>query len=469
MKSAQSGYGPISNTDTTQGIIGATASILMHFDSSVTADAVGTYTWTGQGPPTISNTSPKFGAGCVSFAAATGQRITTPYAAAIDIGLLTTWTVEAWVWLVGNQSSIGSNRLTIFGKGTGSNGWEMGITSTGLNITYPGVAAYTTTVSISSGAWHHIAFCRNGTSTAYLAVDGVVQTVTLGSALGNTSQAMQIGSNSLQGNNDISFFIDELRVVIGAALYTANYVVPTAAYSSAFANSFGSLADLYYYTTALLMHGDGVNSGTVFTESAKGLTISRTGTGIITSTSQAKFGATSMSFPGGTSTDVLSTPSSANFALGTSDFTIDFWVYANSQTAANPVMIGNYNTTPFTTNAWGIYWGNGVTNAISFWAQNINGGAAVMTTAAQSTGAWHHVALVRRGSNFTIYVDGVSAATASSATSIDAATASSLFLGRGNNTTTTAFLGFLDEVRVSRMARWTADFTPPASAYASLL
>jgi hypothetical protein len=89
--------------------------------------------------------------------------------------------------------------------------------------------AYTGGGNVTDGDWHHVAFCRSG-SSGYLFVDGtqVGSTLSLGStSLGNTSLKLNIGSQesgySFNGN------ISNVRIVKGTALYTSNFTAPTSA------------------------------------------------------------------------------------------------------------------------------------------------------------------------------------------------------------------------------------------------
>jgi hypothetical protein len=74
--------------------------------------------------------------------------------------------------------------------------------------------------------------------------------------------------------------------------------------------------------TKLMMHCDGANSATVFTDSSLAPHII-TSTNTITSTTTPKFGTASAYFDG--TGDYMSIPYSTDFDFGTDDITIDFW------------------------------------------------------------------------------------------------------------------------------------------------
>ncbi|GMX60063.1 MAG: hypothetical protein MNSN_10890 [Minisyncoccus archaeiphilus] len=75
--------------------------------------------------------------------------------------------------------------------------------------------------------------------------------------------------------------------------------------------------------TVLLMHMDGTDNGTVFSDQT-GKTVTRYGN-TKTVIGTKKFGSASTYFDG--SGDYIDIPSSSDFEFGSNDFTIDFWIY----------------------------------------------------------------------------------------------------------------------------------------------
>ena len=85
--------------------------------------------------------------------------------------------------------------------------------------------------------------------------------------------------------------------------------------------------------TKLLIHSNTTDGSTTFVDSSVGgstHTITANGD-VHHETDQAKFGASSIQFDG--TGDFFSIPSSSDFAFGTENFTIDFWVYENAGVA----------------------------------------------------------------------------------------------------------------------------------------
>ena len=94
-----------------------------------------------------------------------------------------------------------------------------------------------------------------------------------------------------------------------------------------------------------------------------------------------------------------------------------------------------------------------------FWATtNI-----AVATWAPNTGQWYHIAVVRSGTTVTLYIDGTEAASGTKSGSIGS---SSEDMRIGSLRGTQYFYnGYLDEIRISKIARWTGNFLPPESSY----
>lgn len=208
------------------------------------------------------------------------------------------------------------------------------------------------------------------------------------------------------------------------------------------------MADPNFANVVLLLHCDGSNGSTTFTD-VIGHTVTPVGTAQI-ATAQSKFGASSAHCIGNDGFfNYLSLASSADWAFGTGDFTVEFWVKlsAISQTADivqfGPTWIINISS---------------ATLALRFHdgtAFRISGGTV------QVNGSFQHVALVRSGGNVSLYLDGASVGASFNApTNITAAglTLGNLFSGLNDL--------FLDEIRITKgVARYTANFSPPTEAF----
>jgi hypothetical protein len=209
-------------------------------------------------------------------------------------------------------------------------------------------------------------------------------------------------------------------------------------------------------TVQLLLHFDGADAATTFTDSS---TLAHTMTAVGNAqldTAKAKFGRASLLLDG--TGDYVTTPDSAVWGPGTGAFTFDFWAWPNALSGTHTFFThytdaNNYYR--FTTSSAG---------ALTFAVVVASVTTVTMTSAAGAivTGAWHHLAVVRTGNVWTIYVNGVSVATTTDADSMPNFTQT--FRIGADGAAANGFNGWIDEFRFSNAARWTAAFTPPTAA-----
>ena len=174
-------------------------------------------------------------------------------------------------------------------------------------------------------------------------------------------------------------------------------------------------------------------------------------------TASGKFG-TAVSFTTSTSALVYN-----SLALGTSDFTIEFWVRI-SQTPTGTVIIC-HNATTWGNGGKGFYVQCGSNMSVRLWAYTSIPGAydfAGSSVGVASLNTWHHFAWVRRGTTMWAFWDGVQALKITAAVAAyDDASNTTLSFGT-NPSIGPSFIGLIDDVRVTKAARYTATFTPPS-------
>jgi len=173
------------------------------------------------------------------------------------------------------------------------------------------------------------------------------------------------------------------------------------------------------------------------------------------SNAQSKFSGGSIYFDG---SDSLSMPDSADWNIGSADFTMDAWAYFDGFA----VTLHNQSTVNATSNSAFIIWVGSAPNTAGIYLSDITGWDYYnVNSTSLSTGQWYHLAAVRHGDSLRMYVDGVS----TSATSLPSAWTvgdSSRVLQIGEQDGNNYMNGYLDEVRfVKGTALWTSNFTPP--------
>jgi hypothetical protein len=250
-----------------------------------------------------------------------------------------------------------------------------------------------------------------------------------------------------------------------SALTLADNLVASATGSATVTNATlnveAAVVDPNYANVSLLLHGNGIDGSTTFIDnSPNAFSVSGFGNVQIDTTIK-KFGTGSIQFDG--NGDNLSLPSDVDFAFGTGDFTIEFFVRFNFVNKDQCIF-------DFRTNNTG-------SSLSPFLAINTSGqiyyalnGTAVITTSSVAANVFNHIALVRSGGNTIIYING-------SQSGITYVNSSSLIqdgvfigLNRNNLGNPSFFLnldGYIDEFRITKgIARYTgASLTVPTAEF----
>lgn len=209
--------------------------------------------------------------------------------------------------------------------------------------------------------------------------------------------------------------------------------------------------------TNLLCHCDGTQASTTFTDnSLNALAITAVGSAQV-ETSVKKFGTGSVKLNG--STDWLSVANSNVFNFGTGDFTIEFFVnFNNIDNAVYGFCYSNGSETD-----WIEFYANGTTSGATLEARIQGSGTLAWAHGGFNSGQWYHIALVRQSGNVSCYKDGVAIGITQSQTN-SVSLANALLIGRAFNAAA-PMNGYMDEVRISNIAVYTAGFTPPNAAF----
>lgn len=211
--------------------------------------------------------------------------------------------------------------------------------------------------------------------------------------------------------------------------------------------SYPANQDPYVNNVSLMLDGESLTD-----KSQNAVTVTVEGS-VIVDSSFKKVGNSSLKF-GGALADCLTVPSSSLFAFP-GDFTIEFWTYANQ---------------------WGqrsgatVYFCNGVLNQFQLAVYPatqielyLNGSSFInVPLSASIVGRWMHIALVRSGSTIRIYENGTSVGSGTSSYSVPA---SICYIGKQLPRSPTNYGhnldGYIDDLKVTKGAKYTANFTPP--------
>ena len=228
--------------------------------------------------------------------------------------------------------------------------------------------------------------------------------------------------------------------------------------------------DAHFSKVKLLLPLNGSNSATSTSDSSdEGNSITFNGNAQI-STAQSKFGGSSLLLDG--AGDYLQVANQDYFDFGSNDFTIECWFYfdsSSSETFNTLLDMGNgggAGSGPF----WTAVKKDGGTYYIGAALDSTAGGDwdvlenFAMATLSAST--WHHFAVSREGSNFKVFLNGTSVATATSSSAMRDENSALQIGARGQNTASHYFKGYIDDVRITNgLARYTSNFTAPTSAH----
>jgi hypothetical protein len=364
------------------------------------------------------------------------------------------YTVEFWV----NFSSTSSSDMDLISNyvSSVSTDWIIMHPANATFQYYPSSAAtYINGPTPVINRWYHVAAVRSGT-TCTLYVDGVSYgSLTFSGTLGDATKSLYVGSRGGGTANFFNGYMSDVRIVNGKALYTGNFQPPVMALSS--------INDASTSTVLML---SGTNGGVVDQHSSSNFETSN----MQLSTSIKKFGTSSMYFNGTSSYMVK--PMAPLYQFGSGDWTVEFWIYyATAPSAQTWLMGAGPNGSGGVTRGWGIRLHDGTSGGLTFQYQSSNwtNNFGSLPSAAQ----WHHVAFSRSGTSIRCFVDGTQLGTTwtiSTTTFTDAATTDYFGIGGYDNSNNGLpgrywFSGYLDELRITRYARYTSNFTAPTSAF----
>jgi hypothetical protein len=357
------------------------------------------------------------------------------------------FTVELWAYATSLPAQVG---LVGINNTTSSGGANFGLyLESNGKITFfvaGNVSTYSSANTVVTvGSWNHIAFARSGsTNTVY--VNGVSVLTNTATPSWSGTPVMTVG-RLFGDNTGVCFYgyLSDIRIT-KYALYTSNFLPP--------------LQPLTNYSTtspsSLLLNF--TNGGIVDYHSSN--VLEALGNAQL-STSVKKYGNSSLSFSGSSQYAIVSSAvANPNFAFGTGDFTIEFWVYLNSVTGGAILLDGR----PATTNGFypTIYIPSGATTTIAFLTNSADRINSASSTIATST--WYHVALSRASSSTKLFVNGTQVGSTYADTNAYLGGINRPVVAASGYDLTGNMNGYIDDLRITKgFARYTSNFTAPTS------
>jgi hypothetical protein len=367
------------------------------------------------------------------------------------------FTVEYWVYYNSLQAAYqhiaGPSTLSAAGFAFGIYGDVVGANGSGRLYLTTSAVSYFTDRTIGTGQWYHVAFVRtSGTLVAY--ANGVGSTG-IAAAVNCTDTGISIGALPTLGSYYSNAYVSSLRVTNGVAVYTANFVVPTQplrGQQSAGAN----IAAITGTQTSLLLQTPN-NAAFITDSSANNITLTNNGTTPAAALTPFNFAPKGSVLFNGTNqslTTTVATSSALDLATGAGNWTVECWVYATSLASSGSIFWKTAGANPsyaLWLNATVPQWivGDGA------------GGGGVQNLPAITTNTWYHFALVRNGSTFTAYTNGVGNSPFTTPFTMGNGGASTtLYVGAASDGR--FFPGYISNLRVTKgVAVYTGNFTPP--------
>lgn len=209
----------------------------------------------------------------------------------------------------------------------------------------------------------------------------------------------------------------------------------------------------------LLLHFNGADASTTFTDSSSiGASISVGGSAQI-ATAQSQFGGASGLFNG--TSDYIYTPSNSNYAMGTSDWTVEGWKRSAALGAVNRCLFDNREG------------GDGIAIYASASGAGQNDRLILASNSAVIAGdgttqftadTWQHWAVTREGNTVRGFIGGTLVWSITDTRGYSNST--NCYIGSVYGGASQWFPGYIDEFRLTiGTARYTASFTPASSAF----
>ena len=372
--------------------------------------------------------------GASAYFDGTGDYLTVASSSDFDFGT-SDFCWECWVF----QTSRSAFQLIMaqddYSSGNSISCW---LTNTGqASIYYEGGGThFTTTATVPLNTWTHLAWVRKGTGTNEFSIyiNGTAEVS--GTMTTSFDQDGIIIGQQANGSYDFNGYVSNIRIANGSHIYTSNFTPPTAPLTAV------------TNTKLLLNMADGQAI-----DSAAQNNLTLYGNAKL-STGQAKFGDTSLLLDG--TGDYAYIPETENFTFGTGDFTIEFWYYGDA--TQNDYLFDMRVSADNEARA-SVYFNSG--NRLSYYTSNTT---RITSNTALSTSTWTHIALVRSSAVTRFYFNGTQDNQSFSDT-LDMPSAQ-LVIGGKYTDDSQRVTGYFDDFRISRMARYTSNFTAPTEQFA---
>lgn len=203
-----------------------------------------------------------------------------------------------------------------------------------------------------------------------------------------------------------------------------------------------------------LMHFDGSDGSTTFTDQIAGRTWTRTGSTIAIRTAQSMFGGASLGCGAINGNYLTSDTPASDFTFGTGDFTIEFWHRTPASLASFWFLVDFRNAanqlkpTIFYNGGW-IYYTGGVTR---------------ITGSTASTNTWYHVCVSRVSGTTRLFINGTQQGS-NYTDSNNYVQCRAAINTAGDSGGTFGSDSYMDDLRITKGWGISSNFTAPTAAF----
>jgi hypothetical protein len=333
------------------------------------------------------------------------------------------FTIEMWFYdTVGDSSSDTLIATSEYNSSSSNNGFAVYSLGKGIRMFDRTGGSFVKRTSdgqvFETNTWNHFAWTRTGSENK-MYVNGNLTQSWSNSITYSAGQRIFIGANDYTGSGgspdeyEFNGYIQDIRIYKGLAKYTSDFVVPSTS------------PDILPDTPS------GVSGGSALTKITDG----------------------AVSFDG--ASDYLNLGSSADYNVGTGDFTFECFAYYNTRNNYS----GIFGAYTYSTNAILIQISN------SSVLRLVNPGGIDVSGTTNISNRWVHIAVTRSGTTLRGFINGIQEISTTYSSSIDFANGGAAVLGVTDVSTylgTYDFRGFISNAHfVKGTALYTANFTPP--------
>ena len=221
-------------------------------------------------------------------------------------------------------------------------------------------------------------------------------------------------------------------------------------------------ADPFYSSVSLLLHGDGANGSTTFTDNSPRVKIVANNYGNIISTTQSYFPGLSSIFCNNTH---MTYTANTDFELGSGDFTIECWY--RGTTGADFSAIVSKGLFENTSGAYALHFRGG-SNLLGFYLGSTDNNVITSTTNIKTSGVWNHVAVSRIVNSTKMFINGIQeGSTYAAAYTIPTGGILSVgkyYYGYSGDSVT----GYIDDLRITKgVGRYNTNFALPTAPFSN--